>query len=89
MQFYCLFAEAEAWFIDSFEAWRKARKLENFILLGHSFGGYVAAKYALKVRNSRKTHNIHIDLAILHKHWGSFFIPRLCSFLSTLSMYNI
>eukprot|EP00250_Pteridium_aquilinum_P020665 c24903_g1_i1 orf=312-1550(+) len=40
--------ETETWFIDSFEAWRKAKNLENFILLGHSFGGYVAAKYALQ-----------------------------------------
>ncbi|XP_058785420.1 probable 1-acylglycerol-3-phosphate O-acyltransferase isoform X2 [Vicia villosa] len=38
--------ETEAWFIDSFEEWRKAKNLSNFILLGHSFGGYVAAKYA-------------------------------------------
>lgn len=43
------YAETEAWFIDSFEEWRKAKNLSNFILLGHSFGGYVAAKYALKV----------------------------------------
>lgn len=42
-------AETEAWFIDSFEEWRKAKNLSNFILLGHSLGGYVAAKYALKV----------------------------------------
>ncbi|KAL7085981.1 hypothetical protein ACP275_14G310900 [Erythranthe tilingii] len=40
--------ETEAWFIDSFEEWRKAQNLTNFILLGHSFGGYVASKYALK-----------------------------------------
>ncbi|KAJ6405862.1 hypothetical protein OIU84_013765 [Salix udensis] len=40
--------ETEAWFIDSFEEWRKAKNLGSFILLGHSFGGYVAAKYALK-----------------------------------------
>ncbi|KAM7258323.1 hypothetical protein ACFE04_014064 [Oxalis oulophora] len=40
--------ETEAWFIDSFEEWRKAKNLTNFILLGHSFGGYVAAKYAFK-----------------------------------------
>lgn len=40
--------ETETWFIDSFEEWRKAMNLSNFILLGHSFGGYVAAKYALK-----------------------------------------
>ncbi|KAJ7556332.1 hypothetical protein O6H91_05G078800 [Diphasiastrum complanatum] len=40
--------ETEAWFVDSFEQWRKAKNLTNFILLGHSFGGYVAARYALK-----------------------------------------
>lgn len=40
--------ETEAWFIDSFEEWRKAKNLSNFILLGHSFGGYVVSKYALK-----------------------------------------
>jgi len=52
MKLHCSFfncAETEAWFIDSFEEWRKAQNLSNFILLGHSFGGYVAAKYALKV----------------------------------------
>ncbi|XP_047051869.1 probable 1-acylglycerol-3-phosphate O-acyltransferase [Lolium rigidum] len=40
--------ETEAWFVDSFEEWRKAKNLSNFILLGHSFGGYVVARYALK-----------------------------------------
>ncbi|XVE94608.1 hypothetical protein REPUB_Repub02eG0023100 [Reevesia pubescens] len=40
--------ETEAWFIDSLEEWRKAKNLSHFILLGHSIGGYVAAKYALK-----------------------------------------
>ncbi|XP_044474857.1 1-acylglycerol-3-phosphate O-acyltransferase-like [Mangifera indica] len=50
--------ETEAWFIDSFEEWRKAKNLSNFILLGHSFGGYVAAKYALK-------HSEHIQHLIL------------------------
>lgn len=44
-----LHVETESWFIDSFEEWRKAKDLSNFILLGHSFGGYIAAKYALKV----------------------------------------
>eukprot|EP00252_Welwitschia_mirabilis_P015191 TRINITY_DN33429_c0_g1_i1.p1 TRINITY_DN33429_c0_g1~~TRINITY_DN33429_c0_g1_i1.p1 ORF type:complete len:409 (-),score=54.68 TRINITY_DN33429_c0_g1_i1:115-1341(-) len=40
--------EAESWFIESLEEWRKAKNLDKFILLGHSLGGYIAAKYALK-----------------------------------------
>ncbi|PKA59993.1 cardiolipin-specific phospholipase [Apostasia shenzhenica] len=50
--------ETEAWFIDSLEEWRKAKNLTKFILLGHSFGGYVAAKYALK-------HPEHVEHLIL------------------------
>ncbi|KAH8681225.1 Alpha/Beta hydrolase protein [Xylariales sp. PMI_506] len=40
--------EAENWFIDALEEWRKIRKLEKFTLLGHSLGGYLAISYALK-----------------------------------------
>ncbi|KOS18287.1 putative cardiolipin-specific deacylase [Escovopsis weberi] len=40
--------EAENWFIDSLEEWRKAKKIERFTLLGHSLGGYLAISYALK-----------------------------------------
>ncbi|KAG6016859.1 hypothetical protein E4U43_002920 [Claviceps pusilla] len=40
--------EAESWFIDALEEWRKARKIERFTLLGHSLGGYLAVSYALK-----------------------------------------
>lgn len=35
-------------FIDTFEKWRQDRKIDKFILLGHSFGGYLSACYALK-----------------------------------------
>ncbi|KAL2165077.1 hypothetical protein VTH06DRAFT_373 [Thermothelomyces fergusii] len=41
-------AEAEAWFVDALEEWRKIRKIEKFTLLGHSLGGYLAVSYALK-----------------------------------------
>jgi cardiolipin-specific phospholipase len=40
--------EAENWFIDALEEWRKEKKLEKFTLLGHSLGGYMATAYALK-----------------------------------------
>ncbi|KAL2131125.1 hypothetical protein VTI74DRAFT_5536 [Chaetomium olivicolor] len=41
-------AEAESWFIDALEEWRKVRQIEKFTLLGHSLGGYLAVSYALK-----------------------------------------
>lgn len=50
----CL-SETESWFIDSLEEWRKAKKIDNFILLGHSLGGYVAVRYALKVCSLSKS----------------------------------
>ncbi|KAI8111275.1 hypothetical protein M9434_004847 [Picochlorum sp. BPE23] len=40
--------EAENFFIDSLEEWRKARQLDTFILVGHSMGGYLAGCYARK-----------------------------------------
>ena len=40
--------EAENWFVDSLEEWRKEKKIDRFTLLGHSLGGYMAVAYALK-----------------------------------------
>jgi len=40
--------EAESFFVDSLEEWRKKRGLEKFTLMGHSLGGYLAVCYALK-----------------------------------------
>ncbi|EEY14916.1 abhydrolase domain-containing protein [Verticillium alfalfae VaMs.102] len=40
--------EAEAWFVDALEEWRKARNIDKFTLIGHSLGGYLSVAYALK-----------------------------------------
>jgi pimeloyl-ACP methyl ester carboxylesterase len=40
--------ETESLFVEALEQWREARGLARFILLGHSFGGYIAALYTLK-----------------------------------------
>jgi abhydrolase domain-containing protein 4 len=40
--------EAENQFVDSIEGWRKEMKLDKIILLGHSFGGYLATLYSIK-----------------------------------------
>ncbi|CAE7646744.1 abhd-5.1 [Symbiodinium pilosum] len=38
----------EQYFIDGIERWRRSVGLERVVLLGHSFGGYFAACYAMK-----------------------------------------
>lgn len=40
--------EAEEQFVDSVEQWREKIGLDKFVLLGHSFGGYLASSYAIK-----------------------------------------
>ena len=53
----------ENMFVDYLEQWRISLKLDKFILLGHSFGGYLSAAYALK-------HASHVRHLILNDPWG-------------------
>jgi len=55
--------EAEAQYVQSIENWRLKMRLEKFNLLGHSFGGYLSAAYALKYPK-------HVNHLILAEPWG-------------------
>lgn len=59
--------QAEDYFTNSIEDWADSVGLKNFVLLGHSFGGYVSACYALK-------HSDRVAHLILADPWG---VPAL------------
>ncbi len=54
---------SEMQFVESIEDWRKAIGLSEFILLGHSFGGYLATSYSLKYPD-------FVKALILADPWG-------------------
>lgn len=55
--------KAEDQLVHSVEEWRREMKLENFVLLGHSMGGFLAASYAIQYPDRVK----HLILA---DPWG-------------------
>ena len=55
--------EAEQQMVKSIEEWRREMKLESFVLLGHSMGGFLAAAYALSYPD-------HVKHLVLADPWG-------------------
>ena len=55
--------ESETQLVICIEEWRKKMEIDKIILLGHSFGGYLAASYALQYPE-------HLEGLILVDPWG-------------------
>lgn len=57
-------------YIESIEKWREQMNIEKMIILGHSFGGFLAASYAMKYPE-------RIEHLILGDPWGFTPAPDL------------
>lgn len=51
--------QIEKQYVKSIEKWRSEIKLEKFILLGHSFGGYLATAYSIQYPERYRNNLLH------------------------------
>ena len=76
-------ADVERQYVQSLEEWRQKMRLDRFILLGHSMGGYLACAYAFKYPQ-RLAH------LILNDPWGfpesSKFVQKVGPLLMITNM---
>lgn len=54
---------AETKFVESLEEWRKEMEIEEFILLGHSLGGFISTSYTIQ-------YPAYVKHLILADPWG-------------------
>lgn len=60
---------AESFFVESLEQWRKLMNLDTFYFVAHSFGGYIATCYSLK-------YQFHVEKLVLLSPAGFSRIPK-------------
>ncbi|KAJ1979933.1 hypothetical protein H4R34_002635, partial [Dimargaris verticillata] len=61
-------SQTESFFVESLEQWRQTMGISKMVLLGHSFGGYMSALYALRYPQ-------HVDKLILVSPMGLLGAP--------------
>ncbi|KAG5678628.1 hypothetical protein PVAND_008284 [Polypedilum vanderplanki] len=71
--------EIEMQYVNSIEKWRQCMKIEKFIILGHSFGGYLSTAYTIQFP-------LRIEHLILADPWG--FISLKSDEFKKCSLYK-
>jgi pimeloyl-ACP methyl ester carboxylesterase len=74
-------AEAEDFFLSSFESWREALSIKQFYIVGHSLGSYIACCYAMQ-------HPDRVKGMVLLEPWGFFDAPDSSEYTKKILSLN-